>query len=56
MASGKYEYWLSPDGLTLLTAWARDGLTDEQISKALNNAYSNLLSTIQQGVNDHAEH
>lgn len=32
MAKGKYEYWLSPDGLLLLEAWARDGLTDEQIS------------------------
>lgn len=26
------EYWLSDDGLTLLTAWKRDGLTDGQIS------------------------
>lgn len=33
MASGKYEYWLTPDGLTLLEGWARDGLTDEQIAK-----------------------
>lgn len=32
MAKGKYEYWLSPDGLTLLEAWARDGLTDVQIA------------------------
>lgn len=33
MASrGKYEYWLTDDGLTLLEGWARDGLTDEQIS------------------------
>lgn len=29
---GKYEYWLTEDGLTLLEGWARDGLTDEQIS------------------------
>lgn len=33
MASGKYEYWLTPEGLTLLEGWARDGLTDEQIAK-----------------------
>lgn len=35
MAKGKYEYWLSPDGLLLLEAWARDGLTDEQIANNL---------------------
>lgn len=32
MAKGKYEYWLTPDGLMKLEAWARAGLTDEQIS------------------------
>lgn len=32
MAKGKYEYWLSDEGLTLLEGWARDGLTDEQIA------------------------
>ena len=32
VAKGKYEYWLSEDGLTLLEGWARDGLTDEQIA------------------------
>lgn len=35
MAKGKYEYWLTPDGLLLLEAWARDGLTDEQLSKKI---------------------
>ena len=29
---GKYHRWLEPDGLILLTGWARDGLTDEQIA------------------------
>lgn len=29
----KYEYWLTPEGLLKLEAWARDGLTDEQIAK-----------------------
>ena len=29
----KYEDWLTPEGLLKLEAWARDGLTDEQISK-----------------------
>lgn len=32
MAKGKYEKWLTPDGLTLLQGWAREGLTDEQIA------------------------
>ena len=36
MAKGKYEYWLTPDGLLLLESWARDGLTDEQIAHNLN--------------------
>ncbi|MGN0745401.1 MAG: helix-turn-helix domain-containing protein [Aristaeellaceae bacterium] len=33
IAKGKYEYWLTPDGLLLLGAWARDGLTLEQIAE-----------------------
>lgn len=33
MAKGKYEYWLSPDGLRRLEAYARDGLTDDQVAK-----------------------
>lgn len=32
MAKGKYEKWLKPESLLLLEAWARDGLTDEQIA------------------------
>jgi len=32
VAKGKYQYWLTEDGLLLLNAWARDGLTDEQIA------------------------
>jgi hypothetical protein len=31
-AKGKYHRWLEPEGLTLLTGWARDGLIDEQIA------------------------
>ena len=42
MAKGKYEYWLSPDGLLKLEAWARDGLTDEQIAKNLDIVPSTL--------------
>ena len=33
MAKGKYEEWLTAEGLILLEGWARDGLTDEQIAK-----------------------
>lgn len=40
MARGKFEYWLTEDGLTLLQGWARDGLTDEQIAHSMNIAYS----------------
>ena len=33
MANGKYKDWLTPEGLIKLEGWARDGLTDEQISR-----------------------
>ena len=33
MAKGKYEYWLTHEGLLKLEGWARDGLTDEQIAQ-----------------------
>lgn len=32
MAKGKYQEWLTQDGITRLEAWARDGLTDEQLA------------------------
>jgi hypothetical protein len=32
VAKGKYEYWLTQEGLLELEGWARDGLTDEQIA------------------------
>ncbi len=32
MAKGKYAEWLIDDALKKLEAWARDGLTDEQIA------------------------
>nr|DAM28921.1 MAG TPA: terminase small subunit [Bacteriophage sp.] len=32
MAKGKYQDWLTEEGLLQLEAWARDGLTDEQIA------------------------
>lgn len=35
MAKGKYATWLEPDNLTRLEAWARDGLTDEDIARKM---------------------
>lgn len=35
MARGKFEYWLTENGLTLLEGWARDGLTDEQLAEKI---------------------
>lgn len=33
MAKGKFDKWLTAEGLLILEGWARDGLTDEQIAK-----------------------
>lgn len=35
IAKGKYQEWLTPDGLTVLEGLARDGLTDELICKKI---------------------
>jgi predicted DNA-binding protein YlxM (UPF0122 family) len=32
VAKGKYEYWLTEEGLILIQGWARDGLKDEDIA------------------------
>lgn len=44
MAKGKYEYWLTREGLIQLEGWARDGLTDEQISKNMNISRDTLYT------------
>lgn len=59
MAKGKYEYWLTEDGLLLLTAWARDGLTDDQIANNIGinvktlwiwkNTYSPIGNALKKG-------
>lgn len=33
MAKGKYQEWLTPEGLLKVEGWARDGLIDEQIAQ-----------------------
>lgn len=42
MARGKYTDWLETDGLARLEAWARDGLTMEQIAHNCGCALSTL--------------
>lgn len=59
VAKGKYEYWLTPDGLLLLEAWARNGLTDEQIAHNMGvsvatlsnykNKYLEILEALKKG-------
>ena len=42
MAKGKYEYWLSDEGKLRLAAWARDGLTDDDIAANMGISRSTL--------------
>lgn len=59
MAKGKYEYWLTPEGLLKIEGWARDGLTDEQIAanigisrstlNAWKDRYSDISDTLKRG-------
>ncbi len=61
MAKGKYEQWLTEEGLLQLESWARDGLTDEQIAanmgitrSTLNEwkkKYSDISDTLKRGKN-----
>lgn len=44
MAKPKYDYWLTEEGLTLITGWAREGLTEAQICKNMGIAVSSLTS------------
>lgn len=59
MAIGKYQEWLEPDSLLKLQAWARDGLTDEQIASNMGvakttfydwkNKYPNIANSLKRG-------
>lgn len=42
MAKGKYLDWITEEGLALLSGWARDGLTDEQIAHNIGISRSTL--------------
>lgn len=41
-AKGKYEEWLTPDGLKRVESWARDGLTDKQIAANIGISETSL--------------
>lgn len=59
MAKGKYEHWLTEEGLLQLEAWARNGLTDEQITSNMGitrstlnewkKKYSDISDTLKRG-------
>lgn len=42
MAKGKYEHWLTTEGLLQLESWARNGLTDEQLASNMGVSRSTL--------------
>lgn len=59
MAKGKYQEWLTKEGLLQLESWARDGLTDEQIASNMGitrktlaewkTKYSDICDTLKRG-------
>lgn len=59
MAKGRYEEWLTEDGLLLLEGWKRNGLTDEQIAHNIGinvatlytwkNKYSEIDKVLKRG-------
>lgn len=59
MAKGKYQEWLTSEGLLRLEAWARDGLTNEQIASNIGitrktlqewiSKYSDISDTLKRG-------
>ena len=44
MAKGKYDEWLTEEGLLKIEGWARDGLTDEQIAHNMGIAIKTLYN------------
>lgn len=51
MAKGKYQEWLEQDNLIKLEAWARNGLTDEQIASNIGIS----VRTLYQWKNKHVQ-
>lgn len=51
IAKGKYQEWLTPDGLTRIEGWAREGLTDAQIAVKMGVN----VSTLYKYQNEHNE-
>lgn len=59
MAKGKYQEWLTEDGLIKIEGWARDGLTDKQIAENIGisrstlnkwkNDFSDISDTLKRG-------
>lgn len=59
MAKGKYQEWLTEEGLLQLESWARDGLTDEQIASNMGitrktlaewkTKYNDICDTLKRG-------
>lgn len=59
MAKGKYQEWITDEGLLKIEGWARDGLTDKQIAynigvteQTLNNwknKYPSLFESLKRG-------
>lgn len=59
MAKGKYQEWLEEDNLIKLEAWARNGLTDEQLANNIGinvatlytwkNKYSEINDALKRG-------
>lgn len=59
VAKGKYQEWLTKEGLLRLQGWARDGLTDEQIAENIGinvctlydwkNKYPNIAEALKDG-------
>lgn len=59
MAKGKYQEWLTEEGLLQLESWARNGLTDEQIASNMGitrktlaewkTKYSDICDTLKRG-------
>lgn len=59
MTKGKYEKWLTDEGLLKIEGWARDGLTNEQIASNMgitretlrvwSNKFSVISATLKRG-------